>query len=359
MNEKTSMHRYFNEWMRAVDLWTDRQSMEHRSDAVNSIYEDSIVKFDSEHQYSLIKLVLCDEVDELEWFQEAFIEHDDQFPTDASQNVNELRTLAAIALAMTLEDKDEESAILATEILTASCFSERKFLSDSAPLMSVAKETIEVCAVRFRDLEQEPDPVEQTWVDLKETISALTGNIDVGKEFFQSIADLIESQGSSINELIAITKNHKNTIENLGEELDLLWWVFNGYSEILNTKMSEIPEPLQAPLCGFEVANKISQVVEPPSLKALLSRAIARSAKAFSISDILNNATDVSRDLLSEKACPMITPISYALTCFSEDKEQWKIKWEKDTRLNADTEFDELALAVQCCRERLILNVVR
>ena len=359
MTEEQSMHPLFNTWMRAASLWTDRETMSFRSQAINHINDEGILFSNHEYQLELIKLVFCDNSENIEWFQHVFIELDDQFPQDPKHNKNELQVLAAIALALAIEDEGEESFLLANKILTASLQSNRMFPIPSVPLVDIATDAIGSGALKLRQSKsQEKLQITRSpWSDLEEEVNKLSGGMENGRAFLKALGSFSAGLKSDIMKLSARQNHQFATITNLQEEVDLLWWIFNGYSEICEQKFVSIAKPMLPVILGIEISQKISRVVEPPSLFALITRVLDKANQSVQLSDALS---DMDHRLInySQRSCPVITPISYAIKCIEEDPEHWSKKWEKMTGLSTGLQLNDRDLAIQCCREQLILQAV-
>lgn len=359
MTETQSMHPLFNSWMRAATLWTDRQTMDFRSNAINQIAEEETLLKNGANQLSLIKMVFCNCFESIEWFQKVFAEFDDQFPLDPSHNNNELKVLAAIALAIAVEDESKDGIILSSKIVTASLMSKRQLSIPSVPLVDHATGAISSAAL----LSRQPKPLEKLqptkapWNNPEEEINKLSGGLENGRTFLTALSTLVIGLRADILKGVVRQNQQSATITNLQEEVDLLWWVFSGYSEICDQKFSKVPKSSLPILLGIEISQKISQIVEPPSLYALVTRVLEKSNQGIQLTDALINIDNRLFEY-TKKSCPVITPISYAIKCIEEDSEQWKQKWEKATGLSVGMQFNDRDLAIQCCREQLVLQNV-
>ena len=138
----------------------------------------------------------------------------------------------------------------------------------------------------------------------------------------------------------------------------MLWWVFNSYSETLDCSFDSLNEELLSIVLGVEVADASFHFIEPPSLKALFSRAGLVSKERISIEKMIENASEnIKLFSCFENVCETITPFHYALFCAnSRGVDSWKGQWEEDTGLNVKLELNSLDWALQICRERLTLE---
>jgi hypothetical protein len=151
------------------------------------------------------------------------------------------------------------------------------------------------------------------------------------------------------------------------EELNILWWLYSGYSTTSETKIADLEVGAAAYCCGFEVASialappigglfeVISRAVEtgrkPIDLKATKLSKIVKSWKAPVRLELLY--VDPAVDILVKKF-PMLFPISSLGERIDTNgiASDWETHFAATTGVMADIELTPSALAHQIFRER-------
>ncbi len=103
------------------------------------------------------------------------------------------------------------------------------------------------------------------------------------------------------------------------EELDILWWVFGDWSEILEHRISVLPAVVAAVTNGFEIARRLRKL-PADAHKALALRNVPTDGETLDLSELLK-AMGPSREKLAAAlsnndvltACPIVFPLLSAI----------------------------------------------
>lgn len=116
------------------------------------------------------------------------------------------------------------------------------------------------------------------------------------------------------------------------EELDLLWWVFGDWSEILEQRISTLSAEAAAVTNGFEIARRLRKL-PADAHKALALRNVPTDGATLDLSELLK-AIGSSREKLAAAlskseivtACPAVFPLLSAIMRNKADSTGWKEK---------------------------------
>jgi hypothetical protein len=168
-----------------------------------------------------------------------------------------------------------------------------------------------------------------------------------------AINTLVTSQNRALNAL-----NRQMTLDQ--EELQILWWLIGGYSEVGGADFDKIPAKARPLLLGYELGDLTNISPGPASIKAILSRAGVSSA-GLAIQDAVN-AADLEWAMgqsESKGISPVTTPVHFALEKRAElgTTDSWQAGWAGVTGLPGDASMPADQLGVQFYREHLFLHV--
>jgi hypothetical protein len=144
------------------------------------------------------------------------------------------------------------------------------------------------------------------------------------------------------------------------EELQMLWWLIGGHSNVADAPFDEVAAPLKPLVFGEELGQLTQVSPGPASMKALLSRA-GIGGETLKISDTVNAAdVDWIRGVTtSDRISPVTTPLHFALEKKLEigSDDAWPPVWASMTGLPIDTSIPAIKLAELFYREYLFLHV--
>ena len=361
--EMKEVHPLFADWMRPSMLGVDRDMLSLRWGTICKIISKGL---DLDKASELISYVYGKEYSEenLCWFQEFFKSDDIAFSMLEEKNSVELICLASTVLCLLLEEKNEHAADIGNRILTTS-FEAARENKGGIPLESKSKEAVQKFAIDGR---ARPTISSLTVLDTKkatdEAIEALNENN--WAVFADGLKAVVSATNKNFNHIVKSANNSFNSLDKYiktqDEELDVLWWMLNGYSKRLNCKMDSIEGSCRASIIGIEIADLIVLDTELPCLEALLQKAGMQDDDADTISSRVIALQDKVTSLLSKSDYinPFLTPCHAALSYLNKYSiDGWEDKFQDETGIAVDKEFTSLQWAVQLCREQLIIKMER
>jgi len=363
--ESSVMHPDFSDWMREVDVGMDRETLSTRWTTVSRIVND--VPFDHEMMLYLVQFVFGVDLpsDKLAEFQSWFKADDELFSMKEEQNRQELLALSSSILSLQMSGVYEAELSVAMAITTSLCGNQRS-PQCGAQLISLANNVVREAAVAGRKrprnnanffIKESPDLLAHAKLradpgdELHDTSLGISELDLVAADLHKSINALQKA-----NRIVSDLDQHVRVKD---EELDILWFVIVGYSEILDIPFAEISKVMQPIVCGLELAKKVSTQSEPPALRAILSKCLCEPNAMLSMNKISEGVPRLldSIDRVCVEPYYMITPIySMIESVRAAGIDSWEGMWIKNTGLNANAEQKSIDWAVQICREHIQLN---
>jgi hypothetical protein len=119
-----------------------------------------------------------------------------------------------------------------------------------------------------------------------------------------TVAKKLEAFGEAINDdearktaqeelAEALHENYGQKLQRLAEETGLLWWLLGGYSSAQKLKTDDVDNVAYALIAASEAAERTQLLPPPPSIYAILGRAIAPckvTKNHFSLKEFVNAA---------------------------------------------------------------------
>lgn len=357
--ENSEMHSLFFDWMRPSGMGTDRESLNRRWTTVNRLFTEGLDTAQSDSLCQYIFGVLTDYT-KLSWFQTAFKSDDITFSMVEETNRVELICLASVVLHLTLEAKDENAADLGNLILCIEANGSRN--CDYFPkLSSLALEAIKNFVEKGRE-RPTVDRIAQifTTANVNKIIDNLDDvNIITTNSVMKNLAAL------TIKSIKEITNSCNNSLSSLDyyikikdEEVNILWWIINRYSEILEKPLDDVTDIEKSTVAGIELALLSANNVEPPSLESLLFRIGLKREKYFKIESLADIPEDTLKYIVGDDSYvnPETTPYHLAIKYILYfGKDNWLEHFTQDASIPAE-EVNALQWAVQFCRERLLIR---
>lgn len=355
MADPAPIHTNFSDWFRSADAGTDKDLLSRRWGTIARLVDCKKLSRDQDVQ--LVRYVNAGTAPKgsLDWLQKEFKTDDEFFVQDDENRRNELLALSGAIIAYYLTKDDSYSGKIGTQILTSTC-SGLRTLTVSAPLFELAEKCVKQRSVLQRKIEESPDPAEIKWPPKGFTASLDAFNAGDPKTFKGPVESVAETVKSLIAQNKQLSESHKSmskALECQREEIDMLWFVYNGYSQTGNKKFSELKKEERAAFVALELAIKTTSDIEVPSLQALLNR-IDISDEAANLKSLVSATFEkVSID----KKDPILTPVHFALFCAHDiGKNGWHEKWKRETGLSIDTSLPLRKWSTQIYREALLLN---
>ena len=178
---------------------------------------------------------------------------------------------------------------------------------------------------------------------------------------------LIEISTKAAQASTASTTTLMRQVQNLREELDLLWWLQNGFSKDLQKPFSEIGLPLATIVLPLELSDLTAFIPGPAAIFGMVVSALrqisAKDAKV-SIKAGVNAAPRDWRKMKVEEIasqpvgnlCPIYLAISKSLETDGDD--DWLPAFKKQSEMNGEDEFEARDLAYQVYCERMFARAL-
>jgi hypothetical protein len=290
----------------------------------------------------------------------AIREQQPAFPQDLDENKLDLRVCCALAVG---------------NLLDASRASENDPLIQEAAALGIA-------GLAYRR------PVGDRYLDLMLSdlaslaISAQNRAAEARRNREQAVSyiNAIDEAAADIPTLAKDVKKHlRNAVEALDrnatldrEELDVLWWTYNGYCEVLNQPYLRLSASLCALCCGAELAGMIAYP-PPPRIRHLLSRVLhyGRDKRDLSpsplgdhLKTLTSNAVALLRPFKPEvaevvRANPVLFPLSWSCLRYAESDGEFGWLGELRTLTGWDPaeKYEPIEIAGQIFNERTAQSI--
>lgn len=349
------------EWLRAADLNPDDGMVATRTKAV----EDLEKRIREAKNYTLLHGTVtaavggCERLGEQSPTFGTLLEcvrtQQPAFPAAVSENSLHLRMLCCLALGELLSSEGEEAdndELMAASLLVAGLGLKPKetgrHLDDVFDeLAQIARAKLQEQAVWLR----ERQPLD--WTEFK-ALESVTGDpTTFNQKLLPVVRGLIEG----------LEREHQSD----REELEVMWWLYNGYSDRLGKQLKPATVFLAATAIGCEIADRVA----PPAtvgLNELVAQAAVRDrtaaqSKAKSIDKIVAELGDTGRRLLLPDAehvrkfaqrTGALLPLTWLCMRLEESQgvSGWEAELQSKTGLTAERELTPNELAAQVFAER-------
>jgi hypothetical protein len=350
------------EWLRAADLKPDDQMVTTRTKAV----EDLEQKIRDAKDYGLLLGAVTAAVGGCERLGEqapAFATvlacvraQAPAFPSAIAENGLHLRIICCLGLGELLNSAEDETSDR-DELLSSSLFVSGLGLKPKEAGRHLDKMFDEV-----GDLAR---------VNLQKQAVALREREELDWEEFDALKASAGDPGTFNQKLLPVVKglfqNLQKQHESDREELEVMWWLYNGYSERLGKQVKSATPHLAATAIGSELADRIA----PPAtvgLTELVTQAAVRDRtatqlKAKPIGKIVADLGEAGRKLLVPSAehvsrfvrsSGMLLPLSWLCLRLedSQGASGWEAELQSKTGLASDHVMTPGELAAQVFLER-------
>jgi hypothetical protein len=285
------------EWLRAADLKPDDAMVTSRTKAV----EDLESKIRESGDYSLLLGTVtvaiggCERVGEQSPVFTTLLEcvrtQSPAFPSAISENGLQLRMICCLGLGELLvadnDDESDQEELMVASLLVSGLGLKPKEAGRHLDnvfdeLNSVAEANLQKQAVARRERD------ELDWDDF----NSLKGSISDPPNFNQKLLPTLKK----------MLENLQKQQESDREELEVMWWLYNGYSDRLGRQVKSVAPHLAAAAIASELGDRVT----PPAtvgLKDLVTQAAVRDRtaaqlKAQPISKIIAEFGETGRKLL-------------------------------------------------------------
>jgi hypothetical protein len=344
------MHPNFADWYQPVTFGHDRDTLELRWKGVEAAVED----LDVSQELELVRFVYGrppESPDFMDVFRKYFKDNDPTFKS--SGNDRELQVLAGCVLAiLCIEDYNTKVSVA---ILTASTCQIRDLKVDIG-LVRMATDRVKRAGI---DARKRPSIVKSQILSCNETLEEEIQRLNDQPNCPTSIAVLqqIGPIQKIANEEIMLLQKVLNIQD---EELQMLWWVIGGWSDMWEKTFTNIESNARPLLLAKEAASMTDQIFESPSLKALFSRVHIGIDTKLTIPETVNSCGTEYLKMLAPRntLCTTIFPLHSAIVRALETNggSGWITNWSRISDIGKKTQFSSIDLAVQFYRELKLMN---
>jgi len=253
------MHPYLIDWLRKIHLNPDTTLAAKRWKLAQD-YGAGIKRGDL-IQLLRIFLFPTHQPEPIVALTKQFLEHDKEFP--ASGNAEEVRLMAGVVMVAAIEKKDTKADAFALGI-RASDFPRQRCKPAQNAIIDEAAEYLQIKAdiVRPRDFGSTDDR------------KALGEKLDAFGEDMQEAQ--APARGEAAQEFAEVLQGtYGQQIRRLAEETGLLWWLLGEYSTTMKQERASVEVETYSLIAAAEAAERTLIVPPPPSIYAILGRALA------------------------------------------------------------------------------------
>lgn len=351
------MHGNFSEWYEGLSLGQDDSYLESRWAAVESVVEDATKETLEELVRLAFRTKPANDVAELR----AKFAGEIAPPGD-----EELAVLAGAALVWAMHPDDDNSALAAAMIATASCGGLRE-LKLPIDLVSMSTETNrELSEAARRRPSLDVGKAVATTLDKTEVANAIkqANEVNVGTGLQALVVTINKALGTVAKRQAAVETEFERYTKLQDEELDILWWLHGGYSTDFQNDFAEVPAPLRPLGFARELASLTTVLPGPTAVSALFTRAGVPAAPVQTIVAAVQEMPvawlDIALgDLKKDSISAITTPILFALLRRKElDGDQgWVAAWSKLTAMAESATLESLPLAEAAYREFVVARL--
>lgn len=277
----------------------------------------------------------------------------------------ELAMLAASSLAVAIQGRSATAAKAAALVVATTAAGQRA-PELAVPLVGMAEQALLDLAETTR---QRPQPL----LNKPAPVVSVKGALEANPDFDQTnVHAVFNSLAQEFNKALQEVVNRQKLFEAAvqghikvqDEELDVLWWLHGGYSELANVPFGELPSAQRPLVLAAELSDFATVLPGPPSLAALFTRAGVESSAMISVEAAVDALpVPLLQTLLREsdhpKVSPATTPILEAVRRRLEIDGQngWTVGWASVTGLAHKQELSALKFAQSAFLEFLLVRL--
>lgn len=277
----------------------------------------------------------------------------------------ELAMLAASSLAVAIQGRSATAA-KAAALVVATTAAGQRIPELSVPLVVMAEQALSNLAESSR---QRPPPLLNRAAPMVNVKAALEANPVFDQTNVHVVFNtLAQELNKALQEVVNRQKSFETAVQGhikvQDEELDVLWWLHGGYSELANVPFGELPSAQRPLVLASELSNFATVLPGPPSLAALFTRAGVESSTTISVEAAVDALpVPLLQALLREsdhpKISPATTPILEAVRRRLEINGQngWTVGWDSVTGLAHKQELSALKFAQSAFLEFLLVRL--
>ncbi len=130
-----------------------------------------------------------------------------------------------------------------------------------------------------------------------------------------ALPDIVSAIREEFGSVFKYIENIDTKLQQSQEELEILWWLYNSFSETHKKYLKDLPIFLSAICCGAEIGNKVS-VSAPLKVRVLVSQSVLRNRKASSLA--MKSLKDIV-PIFDKCTMDMLTPLNQNIKNFALD----------------------------------------
>ncbi len=305
--------------------------------------------------------------DGTDWFRDAFAETDASF--SMIDNEREAAVLSACLLAAGMEDRKAAAALAP---LTASFAGARQPLV-RPELVEEARKTLHESAVTSR--QRSDADARQIKAPPKSKVPAEAEALGPAGDWTKAAAVLKQLADESTQGITALATQVAGVVkpliaqvDDLREEVDMLWWYVGGWSRVLERPFTELTPALAAVMAGLDLAYLTKGQVGPAAAPAILSRLISAGRRAkpekVSIKDAVDAfPKDAFASMYLDEGAEQLADVCPVLAAFRKAVQigggsAGHGSFTKVATIDPQTAIPALDMAMQTYREALLLALM-
>lgn len=198
---------------------------------------------------------------------------------------------------------------------------------------------------------------------------AAAGDWQAASNLFKNFsAESNEMTKTLTNQVYSVIVSLAGHVEDLREEVEMLWWHIGGWSRLLERPFASMEVAQAAVLIGIDLADMSRNHAGPAAAPAILQRTLSNGRKSLPSKVTIRDAVDTFpeddlKTLQIEESLKNAAEICPILTALSKAKEigsgnVWHGPYSKATGLDVGAQLKPFALAMQVYRERLLLSAL-
>ncbi len=350
------MHHNFADWYQPLTFGHDRDTIELRWQGVTKVLDD----VDCPMVTELTRIIFGYPIESEEFldkFRQYFKEIDQTFKTTG--NDQEVMVLAGCVLAVLCDEYDRPEAPLS--ILTTSACGTR-VPKVEIDLVNMANEWVLLNGINTRKRPKSSNLI--TLPNKKEIDEAIqvfndTPDPPHAAEALKILGPCTSQLIAQQNKAVLALDRMQRTLKVQDEELQMLWWMVSGWSTKWNSRFDDIDIKARPIMLAKEAACMTDETSEPPSIKAVFSRAGIDGSVELTIPETINACGVDNLKTLEPKSapCSAIFPLHFAISRALETgaTSAWIAAWSKISGIKRKSQVTSLELAVQMFREHKLM----
>ncbi len=366
------LHTYLGTWYREADLDPTADKVEKRRDAIEQFASER-----REIEARALDLVRVfyglSPVDEsfVEDFGTLFVESDPSF--SMRENSWELQVLAGATIAHLIEQGPPGFGdMLSLAVVCGEC----QGLRGKVPIYDLLQIALDRLLSRSgsRPTSTSYPNIRMHDADWDPRISEMTNafQLDSILELEEPVTAGFEQLVSSLNSLYEATSKATDWLSEVlqvqQEEVNILWWLFGGFSRDLDRSFAELELRAACLVAGKELADLVMVLPGPLAADAFLSRMLSTvecdPAAEVSIKDAVNGVPRKWRERLLAgdglRSSECLLPIHLAVlkSLETDGEADWIPAFEKASKLEGEGRISLEKLSLQMYRERVFSRSV-